>query len=340
MKLGMKTVMDAGQLAVPLGRYLYARVRNEKLPLAVTLSLTNRCNFRCAYCNVPGLPHGEMDTEEWCKAIDELAAAGMIRASVMGGEPLLREDAGRIIDHVKRRGVHASMNTNGWFVEERIDDVAKLDVVCVSIDGPESVHDTQRRQGSFKRAVRAIEMALSRGVQVVTMTVITPRGASTIDFVLQMAREMGFRPHFHLEHDADCDTNLPIAPNIDDDGVRALAETLLRRKDEGWPVGPSRTFLKALAARGRRLHGCDTCFASRYFCHVMPDGTVVPCLLTHRQRGAVSGRNVGYVEALRQLPQPLDKGCSCEPLQEMNMILSFQPEVLFNALGLSATARR
>jgi MoaA/NifB/PqqE/SkfB family radical SAM enzyme len=331
----LKTLSEVGQLAVPLGRYLLGRAMGRKLPLAVTLSLTNRCNFHCVYCNVPDLPHGEMSTDDWLHAIDELSAAGMIRASVMGGEPLLRQDAGDVIRHLKHRGVHASMNTNGWLVEDRIEDVALLDLVCVSIDGPEELHNAQRRAGSFRRAVRAIELSLARGVKVVTMTVVTPKGIDTIDVVLRMAKEMGFRAHFHLEHDADCDTNAPIAPAIDDDGVRALAEHLLRRKGEGWPVGPSVSFLSSLATKGRRLHGCDTCFASRYFCHVMPDGTVVPCLLTHRVPGAVSGREIGYVEALERLPQPLDKGCSCEPLQEMNMMLSFRPEVVTNAFGLT-----
>ncbi len=323
-------------MAVPFGRYIASRSRRGKLPLAVTLSLTNRCNFRCVYCNVPDLAHGEMDTDAWRDAIDELAAAGMIRASVMGGEPLLRKDAGEIIRHLKDRGVHASMNSNGWLVEDRIGDVAALDVLCISIDGPREVHDQQRRKGSFDRAVRAIELALSRGVQVVTMTVVTPKSRETIDVVLGMAKEMGFRAHFHLEHDADCDTNLPISPEIDDDSVRGLAELLMARKREGWPVGPSWTFLKALRDRGRRLHGCDECFASRYFCHVMPDGVVVPCLLTHRTAGALSGRELGYVEALERLPQPTDAGCSCEPLQEMNMMLRLRPEVVLNAFGLAS----
>ena len=340
MKLDLKTLAATTQLAIPLGRYLYARARQKKLPLAVTLSLTNRCNFRCVYCHVPSLPHAEMDTQAWCKAIDELAAAGMIRASVMGGEPLLRQDCGQIIEHLKRRHVHAAMNTNGWLVEDRIEDVAKLDVMCVSLDGPESVHDVQRCPGSYKRVVRAIELATARGVQVVTMTVLTPKSLGSLDFVLQMARDMGFRPHFQLEHDADCDADRPIAQHIDDDAVRGLAQTLLQRKNEGWPVGPSRAYLRELAAHGRRLHGCDTCLAGRYFCNVMPDGTVVPCLLTYQQRGAVSGRAIGYAEALRRLPQPLGSGCSCESPQELNMLLSFQTEVFFNAIGLTTGLRR
>ncbi len=336
MSTRLKVISEVRQLVSPLGKFLSARARGQKLPLAVTLSLTNKCNFRCVYCNVPDIQDGEMETSDWLHAIDELAAAGMIRASVMGGEPLLRQDAGDVIRHLKRSGVHASMNSNGWLVEDRIADVEQLDVLCISIDGPKDVHDSQRRKGSWDRAVRAIELATSRGVQVVTMTVVTPKGRKTIDSVLDMAKSMGFRAHFHLEHDADCDTNLPISPDIDDDGVRELAELLLRRKSEGLPVGPSRTYLNALASKGRRLHGCDTCFASRYFCHVMPDGSVVPCLLTHRSSRSVSGRDIGYMEALEQLPQPTDAGCSCEPLQEMNMMLTFQPEVVLNALGLAS----
>lgn len=326
--------VDLARLAMPFSRFLLARARGDKFPLAATLSLTNRCNFRCVYCRVPDLPHSEMPTADWLRAIDELAEAGLARASVMGGEPLLREDCGEIIVHLKRRRVHASMNTNGWLVEECLKDVLRLDLLCVSLDGPRAVMDAQRRAGSYERAVRAIELARRHGLRVVTMTVVTPANAQNIDHVLTLAREIGFRAHFHLEHDADCHADGPIGVGIDDAGVRDLAQTLLRRKNEGWPVGASRSFLDLLAAEGRRFKSCSDCFASRYFCHIMPDGTVVPCLLTHRQPFARRGPHVGFLRAFHDLAQPQDSGCSCEPLQEMNLILSLRSEAIWNAVEL------
>ena len=62
-----------------------------------------------------------MTTAEWCAAIDAFREGGMGRASLIGGEPLLHEDVGVIIRHLKARGVHTAMNTNGWLVPDRIE---------------------------------------------------------------------------------------------------------------------------------------------------------------------------------------------------------------------------
>jgi hypothetical protein len=132
--------------ALPILKFGVRRLMREKSPFQMTLSLTNRCNFRCTYCEIPLQHRDEMSTAEWLAAIDELQAGGMCRASIIGGEPLLRKDAGDIVRHLKRRGVHASMNTNGWLVAERIDQIAGLDLVCVTLDGPAEVHDRAIRR--------------------------------------------------------------------------------------------------------------------------------------------------------------------------------------------------
>src|SRR5262249_10177834 len=134
----------AVRYAVPVLKLGVRRLLHRKSPFQMTLSLTNRCNFRCTYCEIPLQHRDEMSTAEWFGAIDELHAGGLGRASIIGGEPLLRKDAGQIVDHLKRRGIHASMNTNGWLVAERIDELRNLDLVCVTLDGPEAIHDRQR----------------------------------------------------------------------------------------------------------------------------------------------------------------------------------------------------
>ena len=92
--------------ASSLARFALARATGRKFPLMVTLSLTDKCNFRCHYCDLPHMNRQEMTTADWHRAIDELADAGMMRVSIMGGEPLLRKDVGELIDHLKARGVN------------------------------------------------------------------------------------------------------------------------------------------------------------------------------------------------------------------------------------------
>ncbi len=322
---------------LPIARFALARATGRKFPLMVTMSLTDRCNFRCDYCELPHMERPEMSTADWHRAIDELADAGMMRVSLMGGEPLLRKDIGELIDHLKDRGVNVAMNTNGWLFPQRIDVISKLDLVCITLDGPREINDAQRHPGAYDKVLAAIDLAKSRGVQVITMTVMTKGGLDTVDHVLEIAKAKGIRAFFQVEHPADGNVNLTIGPQISDDGIAAVATHLLRRKAEGWPVGPSKTFLEQLANQGtgaRRFYKCEDCFASRYFLSITPSGTVVPCPLTYRSPQELDGRVVGFARAFELLQQPTDAGCGCNPTTELNHLLHFRPEAVLNAFDL------
>jgi MoaA/NifB/PqqE/SkfB family radical SAM enzyme len=326
----LKTLARKTLPVVQLGaRRLLAR----KSPFQMTFSLTNRCNFRCEYCEIPLQHREELDTAEWCEAIDQFVSGGMGRASLIGGEPLLRKDAGEIIAHLKRRGVHAAMNTNGWFVPAQIETVAQLDLVCVTLDGPREVHDAQRHPGSYDRALEAIALLRARGVQVVTMTVLTPSGAGRVDHVLEVARAHQLKAFFQLEHDARCDVLHPIAPRLTDRTVSGIAERLLTLRAAGWPVGNSTRILEAQRA-SRYLGSCDDCWAGTYYGYMLSDGTVAPCLLTQWQVEKGNGKSRGYLRAFQELAAPDGPGCSCVPTHEVNRILDFDVRVLFDALDL------
>jgi MoaA/NifB/PqqE/SkfB family radical SAM enzyme len=302
----------------------------------MTFSLTNRCNFRCEYCHIPLQHRDEMSTDEWIDCFRQFREAGMGRASLIGGEPMVRRDVRQLIGALKDMGVHVAMNTNGWFVEDRIDDVADLDVACVTLDGPKAVNDAQRHPGSYDRAIGAIRALRRRGVRVVTMTVITPKGAEHVDHVLEVAAREGTQAFFQLEHDADCDVYLPIASRMNDDAIANVARRLLALKRAGAPVGNSRSILEAQMIEGRRIGGdCSTCYAGRYYGYVLSDGTVAPCLLTQWQNERGSGRRAGFVRAFHDMPAPAGPGCGCVPIHEVNRILAFDISVLRDALELT-----
>lgn len=333
--------LNLRRTVLPLLQLGVRRATRRKSPFQVTLSLTNRCNFRCEYCDIPHQHREEMSTEEWKDAIDQLIAGGLGRVSLIGGEPLLRKDIGEIIRHLKSRGVHSAMNTNGWLVPERIEDVALLDVVCLTLDGPPEVHDAQRRRGSYKKVIRALDALRARGVPAVTMTVLTQRGAAHVEHVLEVAEEYGHKAFFQLEHDASCDVYSPIAPKMADSRIADIARDLLARKRAGAPVGNSETVLHAQIRDGRRLGGdCSSCFAGRYFAYVLSDGTIAPCLLTQWQQERGNGRAKGFVRAFEEMRPPEGPGCACVPIHEVNSILAFDIGVLFDALDIALSSTR
>jgi MoaA/NifB/PqqE/SkfB family radical SAM enzyme len=339
--LSPASLLRAGARALPVAQLGVRRALSRKSPFQVTFSLTNRCNFRCEYCDIPLQHREEMTTAEWIAAIDEFVAGGLGRASLIGGEPLLRKDAGAIIRHLRARGIHVAMNTNGWLVRDRIEDVALLDVVCVTLDGPREVHDAQRHKGSYDRVIDAIEVLRSRGVPVVTMTVITPKGAENVGHVLEVARDFGHKAFFQLEHDARCDVDAPIAPLLSDTRVADIARELRDRRRRGEPVGNSDSVLALQIRDGRRLGGdCSHCYAGRYFAYVLSDGTVAPCLLTQWQQEAGNGRKHGFLRAFEQMNPAQGPGCACVPIHEVNAILSLDAAVLFDALEIALASAR
>lgn len=326
-----KSLRKAARFALPVVQLGARRMLHRKSPFQMTLSLTNRCNFRCTYCEIPLQDRNEMDASEWMKAIDELQAAGMGRASIMGGEPLVRKDAGEIIRHLKRRSIHASMNTNGWLVADRIADIVGLDLVCVTLDGPETVHDAQRHKGSYARVLRALDALRQRAVPVVTMTVVTPEGIDHVDHVLDIARAHGIQAYFQLEHDKRMDVLQPISPGLSQERVGAMARHLTNLKRSGAPVGNSYETLKHQET-DRYLVTCERCYAGTYFGYVFSDGTVSHCLFTQAQVEQGNGRTRGYARSFHELAPPQGPGCSCVPLHEVNRMLDLDVRVVFAAL--------
>ena len=58
--------------------------------------------------------------------------------------------------------------------------------------------------------------------------------------------------------------------------------------------------------------------------------------VVHRDaiRGLGGVGELGFANAFEMLAQPQDAGCGCNPTTELNYLLHFRPEAIFNALEL------
>jgi MoaA/NifB/PqqE/SkfB family radical SAM enzyme len=286
-----------------------------------------------------------MSADEFCGAIDELCSIGLARASFSGGEALLRDDAMRIIRHARSRGLATSLNSNAWLTERRIDELAEvLDMLVISLDGPEPVHDlVRRRRGSYERVLGVLDAARARGLATATMTVLSRANLHVVEEVLELARRHGFWAYFQpayencFRHAAGLDPAL--GPRIYAD----VAARLRRARRQNLPVGASLGYLERLE-RGPSFGDCERCSAGRYFGTVMPDGVVVPCHLTSADHAYPNGRSVGFAKAFLSLPRPAPgPGCAISPYQETDLILSLDARAIGAAvqrlLGARAVTR-
>jgi cyclic pyranopterin phosphate synthase len=106
------------------------------------LSVTEVCNFRCAYC----LPDGHqkdadadfLSEAETARVAAGFATLGVGKVRLTGGEPTARKDIGRLITRVaETSGVaKVAMTTNGWNLAKHARDwrTAGLTALNVSID--------------------------------------------------------------------------------------------------------------------------------------------------------------------------------------------------------------
>lgn len=141
------------------------------LPMNLTLSLTYRCNSRCATCNVwrrcPELVEGreaeELTVAEWDRVLCSLGHAPYW-VTVSGGEPLLRKDAVEIIRLACEYCRPAILNipTNGLLPERIAHSVSEVTAACprtrvvvnLSLNGWGEDHDRIRGvRGNFERAM-------------------------------------------------------------------------------------------------------------------------------------------------------------------------------------------
>lgn len=100
------------------------------------LSVTQRCNLRCAYCGMECEKNErEMTPQDIEKAVSVFADLGIRKVRLTGGEPLVRKD---IIEIAKRvssvKGIETvALTTNGVLLEEYAEPLKKAGVQSVNI---------------------------------------------------------------------------------------------------------------------------------------------------------------------------------------------------------------
>ena len=137
-------------------------------PYHVQWMITRKCNYLCRGCNVwREQDPEELSTEEIKRGLDILRTLDVVEIVFSGGNPLLREDIGEILDYASRFFV-TTVYDNGSMAAEKIDALHNVDFVAISLDSldPRKNDYVKGVKGSWKKAMQSIEKLHENGIRV------------------------------------------------------------------------------------------------------------------------------------------------------------------------------
>lgn len=178
-------------------RSRFASVRPR--PVFLSHLVTEVCNGRCSFCFWKYKRPEELTTREVIDFYQDAARAGIVVNGMWGGEPLLRRDIGELIHQAAKTFPMNVLYTNGWYLEERMEEVAPVDYLFVSIDGIGAIHDRIRGlPGLFERMHRALEKIRRRypRIRLLACCTLTKQNEGQVLPVCKYAGEMGIDVFF------------------------------------------------------------------------------------------------------------------------------------------------
>ena len=319
MSLRIQNVVGMAQAS------LASRLLGRRRPLNIMLAVTDRCTGRCNYCAIPQRRSAEMSLPQIATLLMEAADAGCQRLGIWGGEPLLRADLGQIVAHAKDLGLWVTVDTNGHLIPRRDEALARVDHLNITLDGDREAHDGGRGEGSFDRTMAGMEHAVGRYL-FWTITVLNKHNLDQVDWLLDLARRMGFLASFQVLHHNDIlGRNDGLWP--DEAELRQTLRLLLARKKEGAPIATSVSALEHLLSwpdftvtRKESYHDYPECLAGSVYCNVDVSGQLYPCSLMVDEVAAPNVVEQGLQGAFDALQPPPCRACSATCFTEYNLL--------------------
>ena len=303
----MTAPAPSGPAAGPLTDAFGRRARTLRI------SVTDRCNFRCSYC----MPSEEMTWfersailtfEEIARVAGLLAAQGVSRMRLTGGEPTMRKDLAVLTRMLREvAGVESlDMTTNGVTLPRMARELrdAGLGSVTVSLDTLRRDRFTAiARRDALDAVLRGIDAAKDASFDRVKVNCVTLRGVNDdelVDFA-RFARERALSVRFiefmPLDGGAGWDRS-KVVPGAE---VKAAIERefpLVARAER--PEAPARPFVFADGAPGEVgfINPVSEPFCSR--CdrlRLTADGKVKNCLFDRGEVDVLSLLRAGASDA-------------------------------------------
>lgn len=258
------------------------------------ISVTDRCNLRCIYCNPLGdtgfIPPAEiLSYEEIHRLATLFANHGIRKIRLTGGEPLVRKNIVHLVRKLSSipQIEDIAMTTNGVLLKKTAKDLKKagLNRINISIDSVErQSYKAITGLDLMDRAMSGIKKAIAVGLEPVKINAVTIKGinetqvTSLVKLTVDLPLTVRFIEYFPTEKNTTPQSqyvpNSHIRKTIEENF--GLLESIVSPKS----AGPARYFKLAKSKgtvgfiSGRSSMFCDSCNRLR----LTSDGKIRPCL--------------------------------------------------------------
>jgi len=308
-----------------------AKALRRRTPLVVGWAITDRCNRRCLYCSRWQGKEKELSTEQIFGIINTLARMGSVRISLTGGEPLLREDIGEIIDFIHTKSIETKLNSNGGLVKKRIKELRNLDILSLSLEGPEEIQDAIRGRGSYQETIEAASIAIENGIRVAFATVLTRTNLGYVDFILNKARQIKGNVTFQPATELVLGGLAPNPMTPPEDEYRGTIKGLIDKKRKG-----DKVIANSIVAL-RHLYNWPNpriikCASGWISCRIEPNGDVIYCSRAKQPSQIFNCIQGGFQKAFHNLKPISCNNCWCTNRVELNLAFSGNLSVIYNKI--------
>jgi len=159
------------------------------LPEIVYFKITSKCNHNCRYCyDVKNSV--DLDFEGVKKIIVHLKKNCVKGVVLSGGEPLIREDASKIIEEIKKNGMNVYLDTNGDFFFRHKGAINKfVDVLGLPLDYS-SEKLNYRSKENFGNVIKILDyyQSISKKPKLRIGTVITKENISDLSNIAEILK--------------------------------------------------------------------------------------------------------------------------------------------------------
>jgi GTP 3',8-cyclase len=171
--------------------------------LNLRISITQRCNLKCAYCHREGEVQRanesaeKMSLEEIVRISKAAVSLGILRIKLTGGEPLMREDVCEVVKGIAEiPGLRdLSMTTNGILLDELAKPLCKAGLKRVNISLATLNPQTYNKLtgGKLENALAGVKAAIEAGFSPVKLNMVVLRGVNVNDVseMIDFARDTG-----------------------------------------------------------------------------------------------------------------------------------------------------